>query len=740
MTSSFNDIPGFEGFDGVPPNEQDKPVSFNDIPGFEGFEGMEDKTVLEKEVETGSFMHDTMMSSRMIIDGMTLGWGDEAGAAVAAGMVQLSGNSDKPFSEVYREIKDNLSAEEDKFREENPALAIGLNIAGGLATGGLGATKMVGQQVGKAAIGGAVAGAGTAKEGDTLKGAAIGTLFGAGTGSLLKGGGWLWNKGTQRNIVQDLGKGDKFISLNLAADSANVKEANIGNFYKTVVGSSFGGGARLKAQEARILNPIASRLTNAKAALQKSSDNAKVAVKQVKANMARAKAEKLDVIKELKSDAKFAGAGEQSLVKESFKGTKDQALMNATKQIDEAVGSAERAFRGQAILKSIPDGQADDVIDDILSSKTPNIAMQKLDDLWVRDGFKMLKERKFQINANAVGAEIRAKLKNDFAAMDKASFQKLTDDVTTFLGERTQKGWIDGEDLSAIRSRLGMLANAKTDAGGIAATEQAIFKTMQDVLNRKVKGQLSGKALSSFEAHTSQWKSLSTLRGAVNSASKRAGAQGEFSADDWVSSIAKQSSRDARQGGGVLRAEADNVAILGKQRDKAITETAELVISKAEKQKMSALTSSINKTNAEIKKLTNDASKIRDQSGETAALAKARNANEIAVRKQEVEELAGQVKVIKDASSPENPGIFSRLAATFALGAGNLVTGAAIGGGSSAQGVQRMVAGQTAAQQVLNTFGKKVGDPLLQAGSRLAGAASNPDFVSNRQIPIRNDR
>lgn len=737
MTSSFNDIQGFEGFDGVPPKEQEKPVSFNDIPGFEGFEGMEDKTTLEKEVETGSFLHDSMMGSRMVLDGMTLGWGDEAGAAVAAGMVILGGE-DKPFTEVYREIKDNLAKEEAEFREDSPALAIGLNIAGGLATGGLGAAKVAGHQVAKAAVGGAIAGAGTAKKDETLKGAAIGTLFGVGTGSLMKGGGWLWNKGTQRNIAQSLGKGDNAIPIHLASNPANVRESNIGSFYKTVVGSSFGGGNRLKAQEARILNPIAQRLTNAESALNKSSDNAKKAVKQVKLNMAKAKAEKLDVIKELKSDAKFVASGEQSLIKESFKGTKDQALMNATKEIDDSVSSAERAFRGQAVLKSIPDGQADDVIDDILSSKTPNIAMQKLDDIWARDGFKMLKERKFQINANAVGAEIKARLKNDFAAMDKLSFQKLTDDVTTFLGERTQKGWIDGEDLSAIRSRLGMLANAKTDAGGIAATEQAIFKTMQDVLNRKVKGQLSGKSLSAFEAHTSQWKSLSTLRGAVNSASKRAGAQGEFSADDWVSSIAKQSSRDARQGGGVLRAEADNVALLGKQRDKAITETAELVVSKAEKQKIASLTASMNKANSEIKRLSKESSVIRGQTGETAALAKAKNAKEIATREQKVQELKAAKKAIEKASAPDNPGIFSRLAATFALGAGNLLTGAAIGGGSSAHGVQRIVAGQTAIQQGLNKFGNKVGEPLLQAGSRLAGGASDPDFISNRYIPIRN--
>ena len=486
-------------------------------------------------------------------------------------------------------------------------------------------------------------------------------------------------------------------------------------------------------------NPIAQRLTNAKAAYDKSVKNSTDAVKQVKINMAKTKADKLEVIKDLKSDAKFLATGEQDLIKESFKGSKDQALLNATKQIDESVSAAERAFRGQAVLKSIPEGQADDVIDDILSSKTPNIAMQKLDDIWVRDGFSMLKERKFQINATSVGTEIKARLKNDFAAMDKASFKKLTDDVTAFLGERTQKGWIDGEDLSAIRSRLGMLANAKNDAGGIAATEQAIFKTMQDVLNKRVKDQLSGKALTAFESHTSQWKAHSTLRGAVNSASKRAGAQGEFSADDWVSSIAKQSSRDARQGSGVLRAEADNVAILGKERDKAITDSANLVVSRLEKQKIDSLTSVMNKTKIEIRRLEQQASTIRGTTGETSAMRKATNAREIASRKQKVRDLEGSLATLKNASVAENATTFTRLAATVALGLGNIFTGAAIGGGSSSQGVQRIVAGQTGLQGTLNALGMKIGSSLTQGVANTSGILSSPNAIPNL-IPIDNTK
>lgn len=706
---------------------------------YDSFDGYDEKTTREKQIESSEWYNDPMMASRMVIDGMTLGWGDEVGAGVAAAAAKIGGD-EKPYTEIYRDIKNAIDTEETQYRSDHPVASTALNVAGGFATGGVGGTKAAAKPLTTALIGGAIAGGGSAKEGETLKGAAVGSLFGLGTGTLMKGGGWLWNGATKRKIAQELGEGDNFIPIHFAANSADATEGTIGSFYKSVVGTSFGGGTKLKGQEERIINPIAARLNNARAAYTKAVDNSKAAVKRVNENMAKVKNAKLETIAEKKAAAKAALSGEQVTIKESFKGAKDQALLNATKEIDESVSAAERAFRGQAILKSIPEGQTDDVIDDILSSKTPNIAMQKLDDIWVRDGFNMLKGRKFQINANSVGNEIKANLKNDFAAMDKGSFQKIINDVTDFLGERTSKGWIDGDDLSAIRSRLGMLANAKSDAGGVAATEQAIFKSMQDVLNKRVKSQLSGKALKAFENHTAQWKANSTLRGAVNSASKRAGAQGEFTADDWVASIAKQSARDARQGKGVLRAEADNVAKLGVQRDKSIQEATNLVVSRAQKQKMNSLKTAINKTKNEINTLEKEAAKIKGRSGQTAAMRKAENARELAEKKQKISSLEGSINSLQKASSTDEATTFTRLAATYALGlgfgAGNLVTGSALSRGVASPGFQRTLAGQTGVQQSLNQFGNKVGQPLLQGSARNAGLISDPNYLRDRYIPI----
>ena len=199
------------------------------------------------------------------------------------------------------------------------------------------------------------------------------------------------------------------------------------------------------------------------------------------------------------------------------------------------------------------------------------------------------------------------------------------------------------------------------------------------------------------------------------------------------------SPRDARQGAGVLRSEADNVAILGIQRDKSIQETANLVVSRAEEQKMKSLTSVVNRTKLEVKALEQEASKIRGKMGETVALRRARNAEELAVKKQKIEELERTVSSIKSASVTDNATTFTRLAATLALGLGNLFTGAAAGGGFSSQGVQRTVAGQSVIQKLLNNYGNKVGGTVLQAGANTSGVLSNEGTIPTR-IPFKDEQ
>lgn len=111
------------------------------------------------------------------------------------------------FAEQRREALDSIKAQMGAFSKENPKASLAANIAGGIATGGgvLSATKAVGipsaGMKGMAATGGAigaVAGAGSANQGEeiegALKGLGLGVVGGAVVSGMGSGLGALWRK------------------------------------------------------------------------------------------------------------------------------------------------------------------------------------------------------------------------------------------------------------------------------------------------------------------------------------------------------------------------------------------------------------------------------------------------------------------------------------------------------------------------------------------------------------------
>lgn len=77
---------------------------------------------------------DSLMASRLFIDGLWLNKADEVGSWVGAAAVKVFGGagSEKPISEIRQEMLTSLNAEQAKFYEERPGVAITANIAGGL--------------------------------------------------------------------------------------------------------------------------------------------------------------------------------------------------------------------------------------------------------------------------------------------------------------------------------------------------------------------------------------------------------------------------------------------------------------------------------------------------------------------------------------------------------------------------------------------------------------------------------
>lgn len=151
--------------------------------------GMGDQTTMSEDIQG---------AGTKVLDGLLLGYGDEAAAGLRAGIDQgvatLFGKEASlyggDFSKAYENLVANQRDVEARFAEQNPGLALGAELVGAVPgaflTGGL-------------AIGGATRGA------NALRGAALGGVEG-GTYALGE------KEGTLGERVEDLGAGDALIT------------------------------------------------------------------------------------------------------------------------------------------------------------------------------------------------------------------------------------------------------------------------------------------------------------------------------------------------------------------------------------------------------------------------------------------------------------------------------------------------------------------------------------------------
>jgi hypothetical protein len=148
-------------------------------------------------------------AARSATEGLTLGWGDEAGIGLAAIAAKISGYGEgKPISDIYREMKTSYAAEQGAFEKESPYLAGGAKLAGGLATGIATAPLMapaaaastaarIGTYGATGAGFGAVTGAGEAAPDDTVGGAIRGGVVGGAFGAAIPAVGMGIQRGFQ---------------------------------------------------------------------------------------------------------------------------------------------------------------------------------------------------------------------------------------------------------------------------------------------------------------------------------------------------------------------------------------------------------------------------------------------------------------------------------------------------------------------------------------------------------------
>ncbi len=148
-----------------------------------------------EEEERGSFINPLM-------EGVTLGWGDELAAAGGATYGVLAPESwgglpdNITWSEAYDGIRDHINTDTKAYAKRNPKSALALELMGGLTTGGVGMSRTMpkagasflnrtARYGGTGAATGGVAGAGYSEPGQRLEGGVEGAMVGGTVGTVL---------------------------------------------------------------------------------------------------------------------------------------------------------------------------------------------------------------------------------------------------------------------------------------------------------------------------------------------------------------------------------------------------------------------------------------------------------------------------------------------------------------------------------------------------------------------------
>ena len=150
------------------------------------------------------------------------------------------------------------------------------------------------------------------------------------------------------------------------------------------------------------------------------------------------------------------------------------------------------------------------------------------------------------------------------------TFNNAIDGVDFF---KDPNGRVSGEIVSALRSRIGTIANAAVDP----QQKRAIY-AIQEQLDTIVRKQLTKQQKKEFSEESGNWKSNVILRDSVETTQKDASKRGEFHETDWITAVGKNRKTDNRYGIGTMNREArrleSNLAATDKAKAKQATRLA----------------------------------------------------------------------------------------------------------------------------------------------------------------------
>lgn len=467
---------------------------------------------------------------RAVLQGMTLGFSDEVGAGIAALATQITGESGgKSFTEVYRDIAQSLQNERKAYEKANPGEALALNVVGGLATGKASLQNI--QKLsklgpaGKAvlmATEGAIAGAGSADIGATGEGAASGAALSTAIAAIPVVGRGLANQYSKRRVAQELGKGGDFIPYNMAADD----KSTLGSIYKDLVGRAYGGG-ELVEQSERVLKKAGAKRDLIGGSLDIAKQTEKRQADEVISSAKRAAEDAIDTAK---------------ANKEITTAQAKTALVKTTNKLNQD-------FRDKALLQSLPDNVSQEVMEQ-LKNATPQERNAILGPIWTSQGFKIVKERDFMVDEDALVKSIMDSI-DDPALTDQAGKVKgilnrkigsklkrqqepagfTSDIVPKQKFKSTSQGMIQGDDLIEARNSYRRRINELGDTGE-AALEKKALREAAEKIDDIIRNQLDDESRVLFDKERGAWGAFQTMRDATDKASVTK--QGLFDADDWL--------------------------------------------------------------------------------------------------------------------------------------------------------------------------------------------------------------
>jgi len=711
---------------------------------FDDIVGNIDKTEEQAEVETGEWLEqDNFNTAMAFMQGVSLGWYDEYRVGITA--LAESALGEETYDESYARNRAIYDAQAKSFEERQPAAAIGAEITGAVVSpvAKVGpAVRGIAGLATRGAVEGGIYGAGKAKDVDTMaKEAGTGALFGLGSGAVIGAGGWLLKKKIATPLEQD----GVFTPITLAAKKDDASEALFQSFYRDVVGPSLGGKGVIRAQEEKVVAPFVLKQAQREKALKDFVRASKVEAAEATAQL-RNTVDNVTEVGAVKGvDVTGQAEVAQEIVKgkyDKFLGSKGEIIARKTQQVKNIVESNNDILRLAAFDNSVPVGAKKTDVAKILEAGDPNVAMNQLEKLWQKEGFRSIKDISFRMKPEELLVQIENRVAKDTTLSllaGKAGVKNLIEDglVTLAAKRNPQTGRIKGEDLSAVRNSFGMAASKMSDEGGQSALMQGLYREIQSVIDENMKKQLSGKRLAAFEGDVAAWASQTVLRDAVTRASTKAGRQGRFTPDEWIASIKKNSPQQARRGRGPLREQAEQLAALTAKQEKAIVASANKLANKLTARRANELKRVKNKAVAEKNAIAKETATLKKNLSNNPASAEriAQNLKREDELKDAIAAGKNELDVIKQTRTPQNPTWYQLLASSAVIGSLTGLQAGLTGGLTSAAGVvgasralatptaQKIIAGQTVPQEVARQALQK---PLVGGMSAVDAIASFP--------------